>query len=34
MNVGGFAPVPEPSALVLLGSAMLGLLAYAWRKRK
>ena len=25
---------PEPSALVLLGSALLGLLAYAWRKRR
>jgi hypothetical protein len=26
--------VPEPSVLVLLGSGLLGLLAYAWRKRK
>jgi hypothetical protein len=25
--------VPEPSAIVLLGSGILGLLAYAWRKR-
>jgi hypothetical protein len=25
--------VPEPSTLVLLGSGLLGLLAYAWRKR-
>ena len=25
---------PEPSTLVLLGTALLGLLAYAWRKRK
>jgi hypothetical protein len=27
-------PTPEPSTLVLLGMASLGLLAYAWRKRK
>ena len=26
--------VPEPSALVLLGTALMGLLAYAWRKRR
>jgi hypothetical protein len=26
--------VPEPSALVLIGTGLLGLLAYAWRKRK
>lgn len=26
--------VPEPAALTLLGSGLLGLLAYAWRKRK
>ena len=26
-------PVPEPSALVLLGMSILGLAAYAWRKR-
>jgi hypothetical protein len=29
-----FAPVPEPSTLVLACTAMLGLLGYAWRKRK
>lgn len=28
------APVPEPSTLVLLSAGLLGLLAYAWRKRK
>jgi len=28
------APIPEPSTLVLLGCGLLGLLAYAWRKRK
>ena len=26
--------VPEPSALMLLCSALMGLLAYAWRKRR
>jgi hypothetical protein len=26
--------VPEPSTIVLLGSSLLGLLAYAWRRRK
>ncbi len=26
--------VPEPSTLVILGTALAGLLAYAWRKRK
>lgn len=29
-----WTPVPEPSALALLSSGFLGLLAYAWRKRK
>jgi hypothetical protein len=29
-----YAPAPEPSTVVLLGIGMLGLLAYAWRKRK
>jgi hypothetical protein len=31
MNV---STVPEPSALVLLAAGLIGLLAYAWRKRK
>ena len=26
--------VPEPSALVLLAGGLIGLLAYAWRKRR
>ena len=28
------APVPEPSTLVLLAASLVGLLAYAWKKRK
>ena len=30
----GVTTVPEPSALILLYTALAGLLAYAWRKRK
>lgn len=29
-----FTPVPEPSVSVLLGTALIGLLAYTWRKRR
>jgi hypothetical protein len=28
------APAPEPSAIVLVATGLIGLLAYAWRKRK
>jgi hypothetical protein len=28
------APTPEPSAIVILATGLLGLLAYAWRRRK
>ena len=30
----GAIPIPEPCSLALLSSGLLGLLAYAWRKRK
>ena len=29
-----FAVIPEPGTLALLAAGLLGLLAYAWRKRK
>jgi len=29
-----YGPIPEPSTLALLATGLLGLLAYAWRKRK
>ena len=28
------SPIPEPSAVVLLATALIGLLAYAWRRRR
>jgi hypothetical protein len=34
VDIGPAPPAPEPSTLVLLGSGLLGLLAYAWRKRR
>ena len=34
INSFAFGPVPEPSALVLLGIGAISLLGYAWRRRK
>jgi hypothetical protein len=32
--LGSFSTAPEPSTIVLLASGLIGLAAYAWRKRK
>jgi len=34
LTAAGLTVVPEPGTLVLLAAGLLGLLAYAWRKRK
>ena len=31
---GNFAAVPEPSTLILFGVGAVGMMAYAWRKRR
>lgn len=33
-TAGAYAPVPEPTSMVLVSSGILGLLAYAWRRWK
>lgn len=33
-NTGAYGPVPEPGTLSLVATGLLGLLAYAWQKRK
>lgn len=33
-EIQGFRAVPEPTTMVLLGNALVGLICYAWRKRK
>jgi len=34
LTAAGFSVVPEPSTLVLLAAGLLGLLCYAWRRRR
>ncbi|MBU4272353.1 MAG: PEP-CTERM sorting domain-containing protein [Planctomycetes bacterium] len=34
LDVSGTPTIPEPSTLVLLATGLIGLLCYAWRKRK
>jgi hypothetical protein len=34
LTAGAYAPTPEPTTFALLVTGMIGLLAYAWRKRK
>jgi len=34
LTAAGFTVVPEPSTLVLLAAGLLGLLCYAWRRRR
>ena len=33
-DVAGLASIPEPSAIALLATGLVSLLAYAWRKRR
>jgi hypothetical protein len=34
LQAGAYAPLPEPSSIIVLATALISLLAYAWRKRK
>jgi hypothetical protein len=34
LNSGVYVPAPEPSSLAIVASGLLGLLAYAWRRRR